>query len=123
MEKQKQGNSGITLIALIVTIIVLIILAGISIGMLAGDNSILQRATDAKTQTGVGQEKEALSLAWNSCMVNKVAKYEDITDVQLANELKNNGYNDVSVKKSGNKFKVVLNAFRVVERRKKSVKI
>ena len=78
--------------------------------MLSGDNGILQRATDAKTQTGVGQEKEALSLAWNSCMVNKVAKYEDITDIQLSNELKNNGYNDVSVEKSGNKFKVTFSS-------------
>lgn len=78
--------------------------------MLSGDNGILQKATDAKTQTGVGQEKEALSLAWNSCMVNKVAKYEDITDKQLANELKNNGYNDVSVRKSGNKFKVTFSS-------------
>lgn len=46
-------------------------------------------------------------------MVNKVAKYEDITDVQLANELKNNGYNDVSVKKSGNKFKVTFSSGNV----------
>ena len=57
--KSKESNgifmghrqSGITLIALIVTIIVLIILAGISIGMLAGDNGILQKATDAKEKT------------------------------------------------------------------------
>lgn len=41
--------------------------------MLAGDNSILQKATDAKAQTEVGQEKEVLSIAWNSCMVNKVS--------------------------------------------------
>ena len=81
--------------------------------MLSGDNSILQKATDAKTKTGVGQEKEALSLAWNSCMVNKVAKYEDITDVQLENELKSNGYNDVSVIKSGNKFKVTFSSGNV----------
>ena len=37
-------KSGITLIALVVTIIVLLLLAGISIQMLTGDNGILQRA-------------------------------------------------------------------------------
>jgi len=74
--------------------------------MLSGDNGILQKATDAKIQTGVGQEKEALSLAWNSCMVNKTTKNEDITDVQLQNELKSNGYNNTSVVKKGNKFTV-----------------
>ena len=46
-----KSSKGITLIALVVTIIVLLILAGISISMLSGDNSILQRATDAKEKT------------------------------------------------------------------------
>ena len=43
-----RGKSGITLIALVITIIVLIIIAGISIGMLSGDNGILKRAIQAK---------------------------------------------------------------------------
>ena len=47
----KNSNSGITLIALVVTIIVLLILAGISIAMLLGNNGILQKATDAKQDT------------------------------------------------------------------------
>ena len=62
MEKVFKQKKGITLIALVITIIVLLILAGISISMLAGNNSILQRATNAKTQTGIGQEKEQLQL-------------------------------------------------------------
>ena len=41
-------NKGITLIALIVTIIVLIILAGISVNLLLGENGLIQRAKDAK---------------------------------------------------------------------------
>ena len=48
---RNKRNHGITLIALVITIIVLLILAGISIQMLAGDNGILQRVTDAKTNT------------------------------------------------------------------------
>ena len=49
MEKiiKETNEKGITLIALVITIIVLLILAGISISMLSGNNSILQRATDA----------------------------------------------------------------------------
>ncbi len=46
-----KNNKGITLIALVVTIIVLLILAAISISMLTGDNSILKRAADAKIKT------------------------------------------------------------------------
>ena len=45
---KNKRNNGITLIALVVTIIVLLILAGISIAMLSGNNGILQRATEAK---------------------------------------------------------------------------
>ena len=52
MKKGKTSNSsGITLIALVISIIVLLILAGISIAMLSGNNSILQKATTAKENT------------------------------------------------------------------------
>ena len=44
----RNSEKAITLIALVITIIVLLILAGISISMLSGDNSILQKATEAK---------------------------------------------------------------------------
>ena len=46
--KNKRNEMGITLIALVVTVIVLIILAGISITMLTGQNGILNRAKEAK---------------------------------------------------------------------------
>ena len=57
-EKQK----GITLIALVITIIVLLILAGVSIAMLTGDNGILMQASDSKIETAVGTVKEQLKL-------------------------------------------------------------
>ena len=50
MEKLKKTN-GITLIALIVTIIVLLILASVSISMLTGDNGILVQAKKAEEET------------------------------------------------------------------------
>ena len=55
-------NKGITLISLVVTIIVLLILAGISIAMLTGQNGILNRAAEAKEKTGVAQEDEEKTL-------------------------------------------------------------
>ncbi len=54
-KKELNSSNGITLIALVITIIILLILAGISISMLAGDNGILQRATDAKARTEKAQ--------------------------------------------------------------------
>ena len=61
-----KGNKGITLIALIVTIIVLIILAGVAIMMLAGDNGILNQATKAKYDTIVASFDEQVKLAQTS---------------------------------------------------------
>ena len=63
MKKILKQKSGITLIALVITIIVLLILAGISISMLSGDNSILQKATDAKIRSNENQIKEKIQLA------------------------------------------------------------
>ena len=56
-------NKGITLIALIVTIIVLIILAGVAIAMLRGDNGILNRASQARYENAVASFDEQARLA------------------------------------------------------------
>ena len=50
-ERKKLRNKGITLIALVITIIVLLILAGVSIAMLTGENGILTQAQNAKKET------------------------------------------------------------------------
>ena len=46
-----RNNKGITLVALVVTIVVLLILAGVSINLVLGDNGIVKRAQDAKNKT------------------------------------------------------------------------
>lgn len=58
----KNNEKAITLIALVITIIVLLILAGISIAMLSGENGILTRAGDAKTETEKANEKEQIQV-------------------------------------------------------------
>ena len=58
-------NKGITLIALVITIIVLLILAGVTIATLMGDNGILTKATEAKNDQADGTVKEAVALLWN----------------------------------------------------------
>ena len=60
--KVKEDQKGITLIALVITIIVLLILASVSIAMLTGDNGILTRASDAKIETALGAVKEQIGL-------------------------------------------------------------
>ena len=53
-----KNNKGITLIALVITIIVLLILAGVSIAMLTGENGILKQASKAGSSTQVAEAKE-----------------------------------------------------------------
>ncbi len=57
MEKFKRANRGITLVALIITIIILLILAGISISSLTG-SGLFRKAEDAKTQYGEAENRE-----------------------------------------------------------------
>ena len=66
-------NKGITLIALVVTIIVILILAGISIAMLTGQNGILNRAAEAKEKTRIAQEDESQKLKGYEDTINQYA--------------------------------------------------
>ena len=55
----------------ILNIIVLLILAGVSIATLTGQNGILTQANTAKTQTAIGSEKEEISIAYSGAMAEK----------------------------------------------------
>lgn len=61
-----KNNKGITLIALVITIIVLLILAGISIAMLTGENGLLNKASGAGAETKLSEAKEYVMLEANT---------------------------------------------------------
>ena len=54
-------NKGITLIALTVTVIVLLIISGVTISYLTGKNGIINQAKDSKKFAGAVEEKEVLN--------------------------------------------------------------
>ena len=85
----KKNTKGITLITLVVTIIVLLILAGVSIAMLTGQNGILTQAQRAKTSTEQANAKEKIELA----VAGAIAKSIDgsLTIDNLKEELSNYG--------------------------------
>lgn len=56
-------SRGITLIVLVVTIVVLLILAGITINTVVGDKGLISRASDAKVQMEIANEKEIVARA------------------------------------------------------------
>ena len=66
----KRKERGITLIALVITIIVLLILAGVSIAMLTGDNGILTQAQNAKNRTKEAESNEASILGSYGDIIN-----------------------------------------------------
>ena len=60
-------EKGITLIALVITIIVLLILAGVSISLVIGNNGILNQATNAVDKHREATAEEEIAMAWASC--------------------------------------------------------
>ena len=56
-------TSGITLIALVVTIVVLLILAGITIGTLSDENGTINNSKKAKEETEISNEKEIIGIS------------------------------------------------------------
>ncbi len=91
-QKKKWGlkqNKGITLIALVITIIVLLILAAVSIATLTGENGILTKASKAKEDTELAEAREKVQMA-------VLASYDQNGDLDintLKNELRKIGTN------------------------------
>ena len=87
MKSKIKQEKGITLIALVVTIIVLLILAGISINALAGQNGLLNRTVESKEATGIAQTEEAIKVAIMDAATQGLGT---ITDANLKTALNNN---------------------------------
>ena len=105
----KRTNEGITLIALVITIIVLLILAGISIATLFGDNGILTKAIGAKEATEIGQEQEFVDLATTSAIQNSITTRGNakFTQEELESELdKLTGGDNTDVTTKGSNYLV-----------------
>lgn len=86
--------SGITLIALVITIILLLILAGITILTLTGENGLLEKAKSATEKTTITSAEEIIKL---EILENKIAGDEQLENNQLiekiVRKLKSEGYN------------------------------
>ncbi len=91
MKNKIKNIRGITLISLVITIIVLLILAGTSISALLGDNGLISKARQAKEKHIISMEKEQISISYLACINNNESK---VTNDLLQTELINNG-NDV----------------------------
>ena len=81
-----KDQKGITLIALVITIIVLLILAAVSIAMLTGPNGLLTQASEAGDKTTQAEQVERINLAldtiYSKLMSDEDATTEDIPEVK-----------------------------------------
>ena len=107
MERLKiNKNRGITLIALVITIVVLLILAGVSIAMLTGENGILNQAKKAKEETEIASEEEKVKLATSGALLQdngksiiqsnlqiELSKYFDTEDFSVSSGTNDEGKN------------------------------
>ena len=82
---RRNTQKGITLVALVVTIVVLLILASITIGAVTGENGILRNANDAKEQTEIANEKEIIDRATIQAMGNN--KRGNLVEDELQEQL------------------------------------
>ena len=77
-----KNQKGITLIALVITIIVLLILAGVSIAMLTGPNGLLTRAEDAGDASKVAEAVERVNMELQAQYANVLSGKAFDSDVQ-----------------------------------------
>ena len=87
------NNKGITLIALVITIIVLLILAGVSIAMLTGQNGILTQASNAKSDTAKAEIAEKVNMAVQAAYATKVTAGSGVASSALTGQEVANQYN------------------------------
>ena len=101
-----QSQRGVTLLVLVVTIIILLILAGITIGAITGENGIIGNAGKAKEEAEIANEKEILEKATVQAMGNN--KYGNIEEGELQEQLdKETGEGKTEATDIGNEFEVV----------------
>ena len=90
MKSDKINNKkekGITLIALVVTIVVLLILAAVSISMLGGENGIITQAKESREETEQAKVEEIVDLAINTLILENNGSTNGITPKDIADKI------------------------------------
>ena len=91
------NNKGITLIALIITVIVMLILAGVAFGTLLGNNGLLKKVTDAGNISKMAQFKEEVGIDISEMRIQSIQDKESFTLQYVTDKLTESGkYDDVS---------------------------
>ena len=90
MKNNLKQKKGITLIALVITIVVLLILAGVTIAMLTGENGILGKATTAKAKSAEEEARERVNLILADWKMENAINGISLNDFLTTDEYKTN---------------------------------
>ena len=90
-----KNQKGITLIALVVTIVVLLILAGTSIAMLTGDNGIITNAQKSKYANTEGEVIDKMQLAFSTVSAEIRVKTATVVNYDASSETNINAFVDL----------------------------
>ena len=99
-----QENKAITLIALVITIVILIILAGVAVNLSLGENGIFNRAKIAREQYKMAEVKEKIELAIVDIQSERMSKGEQCTIDTIISELPGK-VNGLTISKDGENAK------------------
>lgn len=81
-----KSNNGVTLIILVITIIIMLILAGVSINSSVGEDKVIDKAVNAKNEEIITKEKDDLKTAYVMAVL-KIGDEEDVTAEELQKQL------------------------------------
>lgn len=79
-------NLGITIVALVITIIVLLIISGVSIIMLGGKDSLIDRAKDAKEESNLGSAKDIINLKISNIQIGSYLETQKLPNLQYVSD-------------------------------------
>lgn len=108
-EKQKENNKGITLIALVISIIVIMLLAGVSVAMLADNNSIFEKANKAKAATKNARVQEDVLLAYDNAVANTYVDASAVVEDDMKEDLEKIYGEGVSITEDDGIYTVTIN--------------
>ena len=81
----KENKKGITLVALVITIVIILIIAGISVAILTGEDGLIEKVEESAEETEYAKIVEELDLVWQDTLVEKVKN--NFSNEEVANYL------------------------------------
>lgn len=113
IKNKLKENKGITLVALIITVIILLILAGVTISLVIGDNGLIAKSKQSGVKTEIEDEKEIIALSQMSVEMSRNDENSEQTELEAeinkqkkATVTKNGEKLIIKFEESGNRYEV-----------------